>query len=234
MAMSRPGQTPESIRSDFDRIALLPHEDWNHNTHYHGYLMGRIPERCRHVLEIGCGTGQFSRLLAGRAEKVLAIDLSPRMISLARERSKLHPNIDFVEGDVMTQHLPDEQFDCIATLTTLHHLPAEPVLRRIRRALKSGGVFICLDLYQRSNLSDLLFDGVAYPSNLFLRLIKTGRPRPSRKVREAYAEHGRTDTYLTLPQVEKLCAGILPGALVRRHLFWRYSVVWKKEVAGQA
>jgi ubiquinone/menaquinone biosynthesis C-methylase UbiE len=225
--MSRSRQTPESIRLDFDRIAPLSEDGWNHNAHYHEYLLGHLPQRCPQILEIGCGTGRFSRLLVARAEKILAIDLSPQMIRLARERSRLHPNIDYVEGDVMSYHLPAGQFDCIATLTTLHHLPTSPALRKIRRALKPGGTFVCLDLYQRSDLSDLIFDGVAYPANLLLRLLKTGRPRPSKQVREAYAEHGKTDTYLTLPQVERLCADVLPGALVRRHLFWRYSVVWR-------
>lgn len=225
------GQTLESIQSDFDRIALLSDEDWDHNEHYHRYLMERVPEQCRHVLEIGCGTGKFSRLLAERAERVLAIDLSPQMIRFAKERSKLYPNIDFVTADAMTYHLPDNHFDCIASLTTIHHLPIESILRKIRKALKPGGVFVCLDLYQRSNLNDLFFDSVAYPASLFLRLIKTGKPKPSSEVREAYAEHGKTDIYPTLPQIERICDRILPGALVRRHLFWRYSVIWKKEIA---
>ncbi len=224
-------QTLSSIQSDFDRIALLSNENWNHNAHYHGYLMRQIPEQCRHILEIGCGTGEFTRLLAGRAAKVLAIDLSTQMIRLARMRSQLYPNIDFVNGDVLAHQLPANQFDCIATLTTLHHLPIETILRKIRKALKPRGIFVCLDLYQRSNLSDLFFDGVAYPASLFLRLIKTGKPRPSREVREAYDEHGKTDTYLTLPQIEQSCSDILPGAVVSRHLFWRYSIFWKKEIA---
>ena len=229
--MSQSRQTLESIQSDFDQIALLSNETWNHNAHYHRYLIGHVPKQCRHILEIGCGTGTFSRLLAGRAEKVLAIDLSPQMIRLAQDRSKLYPNIDFVKDDVMAYDLPDHQFDCIATLTTIHHLQIEPILRKIKKALKPGGIFVCLDLYQRSSLNDLLFDSVAYPANLFLRLIKTGKPRPSREVREAYIEHGKTDTYLTLPQIGQICADILPGAIVSRHLFWRYSIIWKKEVA---
>ncbi len=227
--MSQAEQTLESIQSDFDRIALLTDENWNHNAQYHRYLINQIPKHCRHILEVGCGTGEFSRLIAERAEKVLAIDLSPQMIRLARENSKLCPNIDFIEGDVMTYQLPDNQFDCIATLTTIHHLPIEIILRKIKKALKPGGMFICLDLYQRSNLSDWLFDGVAYPASLFLSLIKTGKPRPSKEVREAYSEHEKMDTYLTLPQIEQICAGLLPGALVSRHLFWRYSIIWKKE-----
>jgi SAM-dependent methyltransferase len=224
-------QTLESIQSDFDRIALLPEQRWNHNAYYHRYLISHVPERCLHILEIGCGTGTFSRLLAQRARKVIAIDLSPQMIRLAQECSKLYTNIDFVGGDVMTYPLPENQFDCIATLATIHHLPIEPLLRKVRKALKHGGVFVCLDLYQRSTLSDLLFDSVAYPTNFFLRLIKTGKPRPPMEVREAYNEHGKTDSYLTLRQVEETCADILPGALVTRHLFWRYSIIWKKEVA---
>jgi SAM-dependent methyltransferase len=225
-------QTPESVRQDFDRIALLPDHGWNHNTHYHEFLLGLIPERCGRVLEIGCGAGEFSRLLAARAERVLAVDLSPKMIRLARERSRLHTNVEFVEADVMNYPLPDDEFDCVATLTTLHHLPAESALRKIRSALRPGGTFVCLDLYRRSAPSDWLFDGVAYPTNLLLRLWKTGRPRASKGVREAYAEHGKTDTYLTRREVERVCADVMPGALVRRHLFWRYSVVWRKDAAA--
>jgi hypothetical protein len=71
-------------------------------------------------------------------------------------------------------------------------------------------------LYRRSNLGELVLDGVAYPANLLLRLAKTGSPRPPQELREAYAEHGKTDTYLTLPQVERLCANVMPGALAGR------------------
>lgn len=227
--MSQSRQTPGSIQSDFDRIALLSGEGWDHNAHYHDYLLGRIPARCGRVLEIGCGTGEFSRLLAGRAGEVLALDLSPQMIRLARERSQAHPNIEFVVGDAAAHPLPAERFDCVVTLTTLHHLPAELILRRVREALRPGGVFVCLDLYRRSGWRDLFFDGLAYPASLLLRLLKTGRPRPPAAVRAAYAEHGKTDTYLTLSQVERVCAAVLPGARVNRHLLWRYSVVWKKE-----
>ena len=229
--MSRTIQTPETIRRDFDRVALASDERWNHNTHYHNYLLARLPERCGNVLEIGCGTGSFARPLAGRAERVLAIDLSPQMIRIARERSRSHANIDFLEGDAMTQQFSGEQFNCVATLTTLHHLPIEAALTKVKNILKPGGVFLCLDLYQRSTLTDLLSDCVAYPTSLLLRTLKTGRPKSPRDVRAAYAEHEKTDTYLTLSQLTQTCADILPGALVTRHLLWRYSIIWKKDTA---
>lgn len=221
-------QTPESIRADFDRIASLAGEGWDHNSHYHEYLLRHAPGRCGRTLEVGCGAGEFSRLLAARAERVLAVDLSPRMVALARERSRGCANVDFVNADVTEYPLPAEHFDFVATLTTLHHLPLEAALRKMASALRPGGVFVCLDLYERAGLRDLLSGCAAYPAGLLLRLLKTGRPLPPREVREAYAEHGRTDTYPTLARVRQVCADVLPGAHVRRHLLWRYSVVWRK------
>lgn len=221
-------QTLESIRSDFDRIAALSDETGNHYPHYYKYLLGYVPMRCGQVLEIGCATGQFSRLLAARAEKVVAIDLSPEMIRVAGKRSRACSNIEFVNCDVMSHRLAENQFDCIVTLPTLHHLPIENALRRIKKALKPGGIFVCLDLYQRANITDLCFDAVAYPVGVLLTLIKGGRLRAPREIREAYAEHGKTDTYPKLTEVRQLCNRILPGARVKRHLFWRYAIVWKR------
>ena len=226
--MSRTRQTTESVRADFDRIASLDGGGWDHNAHYHAYLLSQLPARCGRALELGCGAGEFSRLLAGRAASVLALDLSPRMVARARELSEAHPNVAYAVADAATYEFPDGEFDCVATLTTLHHLPAETVLRKIRRALRPGGVFVCLDLYRRERIGELVFDAAAYPASLLLRLWKAGSVRPPREVREAYAEHGKTDSYLTLPQVARLCAAVMPGARVRRHLLWRYSVVWTK------
>ena len=226
--MNSPAQTVETLQSDFDRIALLPEEQWDHNAHYHKFLLSQLPEDCENALDIGCGTGRFSQLLATRAAKVLAIDLSPQMIRVARENSALSPNIELVLGDVLEYPLLSNHFDFIATLTTLHHLPLEAVLNKVKQALKAEGIFVCLDLYQRSTVADLFFDAVSYASAGFLRLIKTGRLKPSDEIREAYEHHGKTDRYLTLRQVEETCRRVLPGAIVRRQLFWRYSICWKK------
>jgi hypothetical protein len=66
------------------------------------------------------------------------------------------------------------------------------------------------------------------PLSIGLKLLRHGRVMTPRRIREAWAEHGRHDTYLTLAQVHKVCAEMLPGAEVRKHLLWRYSIIWKK------
>jgi ubiquinone/menaquinone biosynthesis C-methylase UbiE len=216
------------IRADFDRIALLSQEGWNHNRYYHRFLLKQIPAHCRDALEIGCGTGAFARLLAQRSERVLALDLSPRMIQVARERSKQHPNVDFQVADAIEWEFLPAQFDCIVSIATLHHLPMDDMLTRMKEALRVKGTLIILDLFQAEGLSDVLTAAVAVPVHVVLMLVKTGRLRERREVRAAWAEHGRNDFYLTLSRIRRICAAVLPGAKVRKHLLWRYSIIWKK------
>jgi ubiquinone/menaquinone biosynthesis C-methylase UbiE len=218
------------IQADFDRIALLAADEWNHNSQYQEFLLGHVPARCHKALEIGCGTGAFSRRLAGRAGHVLALDLSPQMIRIAREHSQEFSNIDFHVANVLRWDFPAEEFDCIATIATLHHLPMVLMLSKIKRALKPNGVLLILDLFEAKGLTDALMFAAALPVNAGLRLIKHRRLRAPAAMRAAWAEHEQHDSFLTLSQVRKICAEVLPGARVRRHLLWRYSVVWKKTV----
>lgn len=222
------GGATSEVRADFDRIALLSGEEWGHNGLYHNHLARHVPAPCREALDIGCGAGEFSRILAARSERVLAVDLSPNMVRLAREASARFTNIDFRVADVLTVGLPAERFDCVATIATLHHLPVADVLPKIKRALKPGGVLLVLDLFEGEGLSDAVRNALAVPVSVGLRLLRSGRLLPPREVRRAWAEHGRHDSYLTVARVREVCAELLPGAEVRQHLLWRYSLVWKK------
>ncbi len=217
-----------AVRQDFDRLALVEADSWSHNSHYHGLLLKYLPPHCREALEIGCGTGAFARLLAKRADHVLALDLSPNMIQIAAERSAHYPNIDFEVGDVMDRRFSPGQFDCIASIATLHHLPPEEVLPKLRDALKPGGTLEVLDLFKPDGLAGLLGSALAIPVSLALRLLKTHRWRDSQEVRQAWEAHGEHDAYMTLSEARRAYGALLPGARVRGHLLWRYSAVWNK------
>lgn len=217
------------VQADFDRIALLSTDEWNHNSHYHGFLLEHIPPRCTEALDIGCGTGAFSRLLAQRSNRVMALDLSPQMIRIAQERSEQYTNIDFQVADAATWQFPAERFDCIVSIATMHHLPFEETLDKMKRSLAINGALLILDLFRVESLSDVAVSALAFPADVVLRLVKRSRLRQPAEVRAAWAEHGRQDSYLALSEIRKACASILPGAIVTRHLLWRYSIIWKKE-----
>jgi SAM-dependent methyltransferase len=218
----------ELIRDDFDRLALLDNDGWTHNSHYHPFLLEHIPARCEAALEIGCGSGSFSRLLAERSRHVLGLDLAPTMVRIAQERSINYPNVEYLAADVLQWDFPREKFDCIASIATLHHLPLGEMFQKAKDALKPGGVLLILDLFKSEWLQDFLMDCAAFPSSIILRLIKTGHLRESESVRAAWVAHGIHDVYLPLSTIRQVCERILPGADVRRHLLWRYSIVWKK------
>ena len=85
-----------------------------------------------------------------------------------------------------------------------------------------------LDLVESKGLRDLFLDFLAFGVSATLKLTHNGQLQPPPEVRAAWEEHGKTDSYSTIDEIRKLCAEILPGAKVRRHLLWRYSLVYQK------
>jgi SAM-dependent methyltransferase len=150
------------------------------------------------------------------------------MVEIAKERSQSYPNIVFRVTDATGWVFPIGEFDCVASIATLHHLPVEETLLKMRRALRDSGTLAILDLYEAAGWRDVLAGVVAAAVSSNLRLIKTGRWKEPHRVREAWAEHGRNDTYPTLTRVRRICDNVLPGAEVRKHLLWRYSIIWRK------
>jgi ubiquinone/menaquinone biosynthesis C-methylase UbiE len=226
-----------TIERDFDRLALLDESNWTGNNHYHQFLLQHVPVACIDALEVGCGTGMFSRRLAEKANHVTAIDLSSEMIRIARARSARAQNLDYLWADVMSCELAGKTFDCIVTIATLHHLPQRAAIAKLKQILRPNGVLLVLDLFEPERSLFKFRGWVDATSNLLamgvsgsLRLVNNGRLKPPAAVRAAWAEHGKTDRYATMQEVRALCAEILPRAQIRQHLLWRYSIVWRNKV----
>jgi ubiquinone/menaquinone biosynthesis C-methylase UbiE len=94
------------------------------------------------VLEVGCGPGALARRLADEhAIAVTAIDISERMVQLARPRG-----IDAAVCDVQSLPFPDESFDCAIAAWMLYHVPdLDQGLREISRLLRPGRPSDCRD-----------------------------------------------------------------------------------------
>src|SRR3712207_1245092 len=137
--MSRMAKPIHQVRDDFDHVARIAEQlgaDADGPAQPHeSYLLRHLPEGCDSVLELGCGTGEFSRRLAQRARRVVALDLSSEMIRVARARSARFRNIHFVVGDMTKLPVPGARFDCVASLNTLHHVDSRLALRSMRAAL---------------------------------------------------------------------------------------------------
>ncbi|MBS1369532.1 MAG: methyltransferase domain-containing protein [Lentisphaeria bacterium] len=92
------------------------------------------------ILDLGCGTGDLTAVLAAKGADVLGIDNSAEMIVKARYG---HPELMFAEIDAL--ELPyDEEFDTVFSNSVFHWIPdVDRLLSEIRRALKPGGKLVC-------------------------------------------------------------------------------------------
>src|SRR5258708_15870369 len=105
--------TTNHVRADFDAIADLEAggDGWNHNRHYHDFILAQLPATFDQAMDLGCGSGELARALAARAGRVLAIDLSPRMIARALAHVPESANIQYRVQDVTDWQWPIEQFN---------------------------------------------------------------------------------------------------------------------------
>lgn len=94
------------------------------------------------VLEIGCGTGEFTQRIAPGVRQLWATDLSPELLDRARQRlAAVAPQatVVFQVADAMASGLPADKFDAVFGCSVLHHLDPARALVEAWRVLKPGG-----------------------------------------------------------------------------------------------
>jgi len=196
--------------------------EWNHNIHYHDFVLGLVPEGCGRALEVGCGTGLLARKLAARCAEIVAFDVDREALGRARQMDTPESRVSFVEGDVMAHGFPENSFDLISAVATLHHLPLLDALARFRDLLKPGGVLAVVGLYRLHGFVDYSWAAVAMPASRILKMV-----------------HGDHDAGAplhepaeTLSEIRTACEAVLPGFVLQRRLLFRYSMTWQKPLTS--
>jgi SAM-dependent methyltransferase len=136
--------------SQFDALSLVaadlsrymdPPADTDYPLEYSFYLLGDVRDLT--VLEYGCGDGENTLALAQRGVgSVLALDISPELIDIARQRLEangISKGVEFVVGSAHAVDLPDESVDVVFGMAILHHLDLGLAAREVRRVLRKGG-----------------------------------------------------------------------------------------------
>src|SRR5260370_10705972 len=116
----------------------------------------RVPADAR-VLDVGCGSGWATRLLAEYAVngRVTGIDISDEMVRLARESSLLFPNVDYQTASAEQLPFADGEFTHAFSMESLYYYAnISAALDEIHRILQAGGIFVAvIDLYRESRAS---------------------------------------------------------------------------------
>jgi SAM-dependent methyltransferase len=207
--------------------------DWDHNAYYHRLILRYLPRPCNRVLDVGCGAGEFAVELATRAVYVDAIDRSPAVIEEARRVAPA--NVTCILADVLQEPLPTAQYDAIVSISALHHMPLEEILPRLARAMRPGGVLVAaalprVDLPQELPTELAAAIGHRLLGAAFAILRARGRTRWYAKEPGNHIMPVVLDPSLTTRQVRLQASALLPGAHVRRLIFWRYFLLWQKPI----
>jgi 2-polyprenyl-3-methyl-5-hydroxy-6-metoxy-1,4-benzoquinol methylase len=125
--------------------------------HHHAYLMPSLTKLLKQsrrvdsaqpkVLDLGCGDGSLSQLIAQAGYEVTGVEESPSGIECARQNA---PNLEFIQASIydLPESLTQQQFDIVIAAEVIEHLMyPRDLLRTAKRCLKSGGRLVLTTPY---------------------------------------------------------------------------------------
>jgi ubiquinone/menaquinone biosynthesis C-methylase UbiE len=155
-------------------------------------VLERLPKtEIRRILDLGCGQGNTTRMLAASFPEasVTGLDYDSELVDYARRHEANGYNVDFVQGDAMDLQFPDASFDLVFTRYMLVHMP-DPlrVVKQFPRILRPGAYAVSFEpecSIQFGYPHDQTFDAV---SKLFCALFP--QPDIGRRLLPLFREAG--------------------------------------------
>jgi ubiquinone/menaquinone biosynthesis C-methylase UbiE len=139
------------------------------------------------VIDLGCGSGTFTALLARAGYDCVGLDISAKLLEVGRRK---HPQIEFVAGDIEHLPFPGESFDGALLSGVVHHFPdPSPCAKETFRLLRPRGRFLAFDP-NRMNPFMWLYRDRASPFYSSVGVTPNERPVLAREVRVTFARAG--------------------------------------------
>ncbi|MBF6164594.1 class I SAM-dependent methyltransferase [Streptomyces gardneri] len=156
------GNELQSATNSHDDIGVLLTQPRRYRAFKAAFLLGRggrldarlaelaCPAPGAEVADVGCGPGDFARVLARRAGRVTGVDPSPQMIDYATARTRDLENCRFELGTAQALPLPDSSVDLVTSTFAMHHIPAAhrgDAIAQMFRVLRPGGRLLLADTH---------------------------------------------------------------------------------------
>jgi 2-polyprenyl-3-methyl-5-hydroxy-6-metoxy-1,4-benzoquinol methylase len=191
---------------------------WNHNAAYHGWLISIATRHRGHVLDVGCGEGLLAQRLAAVSRSVLGIDPDPDSVQRAQERLQSIGNASAEPTGFQNFDPENRSFDLITFVASLHHLPLRETLQKARHMLRPGGDLAIVGLSANKTIADWTWAALCTP----VARVGSSLHSEARNIGVAVAEPRES-----LLEIRRVADDVLPRAVIRRGLYYRYRLLWQ-------
>jgi 2-polyprenyl-3-methyl-5-hydroxy-6-metoxy-1,4-benzoquinol methylase len=198
-------------------------EYWNHNVAYHPWVLrklGGIESRPPRVLDVGCGDGLLVQQMTHQGAVAVGIDIDPSSVERAEARLRGRPNAAIEQVGFAKFDPGPARFDLITFVASIHHMDLRSTLRKARELITPAGTIAVVGLSTNRSPADwaiacLQVLPVWVASTLHRETRDIGVPvsEPSNDLRE----------------IKAIAADEIPGARIRRGLYYRYLIDWSPQ-----
>lgn len=191
---------------------------WNHNTAYHPWLYSIAARHHGDVLDVGCGDGLLVQRLARVSRSVTGVDPDPATAARARERLVDVANASVVEAGFDGYESGDVRFDLITFVASVHHMDLRASLAKARGLLRPAGEIAVVGLSANRTVRDWIWSATCLPA------VRIGSwlQRETRDIGVPV-----TQPRESLGEIRRVVGDVLPGADIRRGLYYRYLLRWR-------
>lgn len=198
----------------FDRFTRI----WDGiSASFDDWVLAALPDRAGTAVDLGCGAGRHTVLLADRAASVLAVDVSDRILDVARaERPR--STIRYERRGVLDVRPGEGPFDVVLSVHTLHHVGAAAVvLPHVRSLVAPGGTVVVADIVDPGGWPTPEFHQERAWNDARLVHRLTGDPAAAADVlrlllHPRWLELAGSDTPLTREEFHEAYGAVFPGA----------------------
>jgi 2-polyprenyl-3-methyl-5-hydroxy-6-metoxy-1,4-benzoquinol methylase len=191
---------------------------WNHNAAYHPWILRRAARhRGGRALDVGCGDGLLVRRLVEAGLDTVGIEPDPEAAERARARLRGRPRASILQTDLASFEGEPGSFDLVTMVAPLHHMDTRAAFDRAADLLRPGGTLLVVGIAANRSVMDWVFSAVTLPAVRLGSLLH--RETQDIGVRTAPARESLAD-------IRALAAEVLPGARLRRGLYYRYLLAW--------
>lgn len=191
---------------------------FSHNDHFHGWILRNLPSRRDRALDVGCGEGLLAARLAECFRTVDAADDDAAMRAATDGRNL--PNVRVLDGFDSAAGA----YDLVTMIATLHHLELEPALERCRALIAPGGRLLVVGLARPDTFSDALWVTASALANPVMGFVRHPAPATEPTAPPVFPVRDPADTF---DEIAAAAAAILPGAVLRRRIPFRFTLDWQ-------